>query len=206
MPISMRFERVLPTGIMMLATLLFLGLANVDNALAQSSQKDIDEILHGEALAKTNCGHCHSIGLTGNSPDEKAPPFRTLSERRDVMTIAAMLFNRQSPKHSGMPQFAITPTQALDIEEWILWVQPVPRGKRLVQENCARCHAVGLDDDSSFEGAIPFRDLSMIFPIKALEEAFAERIETGHPSMPVFEVTIDQLRDMLAYIESIQVP
>jgi len=206
MTIRMRFERVLPTAIMMLATLLFLALSNANMVMAQSSQSDIDELLHGEALAKTNCGQCHSIGLEGNSPNEKAPPFRTISERRDIETIASMLVNKQSPEHSGMPQFTITPTQALDIAEWIFWVQPVARGKRLVKENCSRCHAVGLDDDSSFKGALPFRDISILYPVKALEEAFAERIETGHPSMPVFEVTMNQLRDMLAYIETIQKP
>jgi mono/diheme cytochrome c family protein len=206
MPIWMRLERLLQAGIMMLVTLILLALSNVSIVLAQSSQTDIDELLHGEALAKTNCGLCHNVGLDGSSPNDKAPPFRTLSERRDIETIASMLVNKQSPKHTGMPQFTITPTQALDIAEWIYWIQPVAHGKRLVKENCSRCHAVGRDDDSSFVGALPFRDLSILYPIKALEEAFAERIETGHPSMPVFEVTMNQLRDMLAYIESIQKP
>jgi mono/diheme cytochrome c family protein len=206
MPIWMRFERLSRTVVVTLGTLLFLALSNVSIVLAQSSQTDIDELLHGEALAKTNCGLCHNVGLDGSSPNDKAPPFRTLSERRDIETIASMLVNKQSPKHTGMPQFTITPTQALDIAEWIYWIQPVAHGKRLVKENCSRCHAVGRDDDSSFVGALPFRDLSILYPIKALEEAFAERIETGHPTMPVFEVTMNQLRDMLAYIETIQKP
>ena len=206
MPIWMRYERLLQTSLMMLVSLLFLAMTNNSIVHAQTSQSDIDELLHGEALAKANCGQCHAIGLEGNSPNDKAPPFRTLSERRDIETIAGMLYNKQSPEHTGMPQFTITATQALDLGEWILWVQPVSRGKRLVTENCSRCHAVGLDDESSFKGAIPFRDLSMLYPIKALEEAFAERIESGHPSMPVFEVTVPQLRDMLTYIESIQKP
>ncbi len=206
MLIPMRFECILRTVVVMLISLLFLTLLDINIVQAQSSQTDIDELLHGEALAKTNCGKCHNVGLTGNSPNDKAPPFRTLGERRDVVTIASMLVNKQSPKHTGMPQFTITPTQALDIEEWILWVQPVAHGKRLVKENCSRCHAVGRDDDSSFKDAPPFRDLSGLYPIKALEEAFAERIETGHPAMPVFEVTMTQLRDMLAYIETIQKP
>ena len=104
MPIWMRFERQVQAGILMLASVLFLALANGNMAQAQTSQSDIDELLHGEALAKANCGQCHSIGLEGNSPNEKAPPFRTLSERRDIETIAGMLYNKQSPEHTGMPQ------------------------------------------------------------------------------------------------------
>ncbi len=94
----------------------------------------------------------------------------------------------------------------MDIAEWIYWVQPVAHGKRLVKENCARCHAVELDDESKHSAAVPFRYFAKLFPIAFLEEAFAERIETGHPDMPVFEVTINQLRDMLAYMKTIQKP
>lgn len=199
-------DKVLRPGVVMFAAFFILALSNFSTVLAQSDQSDINELLHGEALAKSNCGLCHNVSLEGASANEKAPPFRNLGERREVETIAEMLVTKKSPEHTGMPQFTITPTQALDIAEWIIWLQPVTHGKRLVEENCSRCHATGLDDNSSFEGAIPFRDLSMLYPIKALEEAFAERIETGHPSMPVFEVTINQLRDILAYIESIQNP
>ena len=42
--------------------------------------------------------------------------------------------------------------------------------------------------------------------IEALEEAFAEGIETGHPDMPVFKVSLTQLQDILSYIEALQKP
>ena len=186
--------------------LLCAVLANVAYVQAQTSQSEVDELIHGEALAKENCSGCHNIGLVGDSPNEAAPPFRELGERRPIDSIALMLWNKESPEHTEMPRFTITAEQAWDLSEWIAWVQPVAHGKRLVKENCSRCHAIGLDDDSSFPAAPPFRNLSAFYPIDALEIAFAERIETGHPSMPVFEVSITQLRDILAYIKTIQKP
>ncbi len=77
-------------------------------------------------------------------------------------------------------------------------------GKELVDLNCGRCHAVGEAGESTHPEAPPFRTLSARYPIEALEEAFAEGIVTGHPDMPQFEATPDQVADIVAYIESIQ--
>ncbi len=173
-------------------------------AYAQTSQNDVDAIIHGEKLAKLNCATCHQIGLGGESQHKKAPPFRELGQRRSMESIFEMMLFSEAPEHSDMPKFTITPEQADEIVEWISWVQPVAHGKRLAEANCARCHATGMDDDSPFPAAIPFRNISAFYPVQALEEAFAERIETGHPAMPVFEVTIPQLRAIIAYIETLQ--
>ncbi len=170
----------------------------------KSGMNVTEEIRHGAALAEANCALCHAVGLTGDSPHRQAPPFWKLSQRRPVDTIAKMLLDKKAPAHSDMPTFEITETQAHDIAAWIAWVQPVSHGRRLVEANCASCHAIGLDDESAHREAPPFRNLSMFYPIDALEEAFAEGIETGHPDMPVFKVDITQLQDILAYIESIQ--
>lgn len=164
-----------------------------------------EAVRHGAALAEANCALCHAVGLEGDSTHPDAPPFWSLSARRPVDTIAEMLLTRASPEHTDMPTFVITQEQANDIAEWIAWVQPVAHGKRLVTQNCAACHAIGNDDDSTHREAPPFRNLSMFYPIEALEEAFAEGIESGHPDMPVFNVDIIDLQDILAYIESIQV-
>ena len=123
-----------------------------------------------------------------------------------MTTIANMLLTQTSPKHTDMPTFEITEKQANDLAAWISWVQPVAHGKRLIEENCSSCHAVGTADESPHKEAPPFRELSKFYPIEALEEAFAEGIETGHPDMPVFDASILDLQDMLAYIESIQSP
>ena len=176
-----------------LACALVLG----RSALAQ-------DVVHGEALAKANCSHCHAVGLSGDSPNEKAPPFRTLSERFPVDTIDEMLLVKLSPAHTDMPTFEITPKQAGDIAAYIATVQPEAHGRQLVELNCSPCHAIGATGDSPHPDAPPFRTLGKRYPIDALEEAFVEGIETGHPDMPSFVATPDQIADIIDYIQSIQ--
>ncbi|MGY6708970.1 MAG: c-type cytochrome [Rhizobiaceae bacterium] len=77
------------------------------------------------------------------------------------------------------------------------------RGRALVVENCAGCHAVGHTDESLHPQAMPFRTLSQYYPIDALEEAFVESIDTGHPGMPVFLASPQQIADILEYIYSV---
>ncbi len=80
----------------------------------------------------------------------------------------------------------------------------IAHGKALVEANCARCHGVGADDASAHPEAPPFRTLSERYPLDALEEAFVEGITTGHPDMPEFVATPEQVADILAYIETLQ--
>ncbi|NDV87614.1 c-type cytochrome [Aurantimonas aggregata] len=80
---------------------------------------------------------------------------------------------------------------------------PVERGRVLVVANCSGCHEVGLDGDSPNPQAPPFRTLSERFPIDALEETFIGTIDTGHPGMPVFEASQDQIDDVIAYIAAV---
>ncbi|UIJ72144.1 cytochrome c [Aurantimonas sp. HBX-1] len=80
---------------------------------------------------------------------------------------------------------------------------PVERGRILVVANCSGCHAVGLDGDSPNPQAPPFRSLSERFPIDALEETFIGTIDTGHPGMPVFKASQEQIDDVIAYIAAV---
>jgi mono/diheme cytochrome c family protein len=83
---------------------------------------------------------------------------------------------------------------------------PVSRGEALIEANCARCHAVGKTDKSSHPDAPAFRILSQRYPLTDLEEAFAEGISTGHPDMPEWVASPDQIAAIIAYIESLQRP
>lgn len=80
----------------------------------------------------------------------------------------------------------------------------VERGRLIAEANCAACHAVGTDDASSHAEAPPLRELSARYPLDALEEAFAEGIYVGHPDMPEFEATPEQIGALLAYLDTIQ--
>ena len=77
-------------------------------------------------------------------------------------------------------------------------------GRALAEINCAMCHAIGVEDESAHDEAPAFRALLRRYPVDALEEAFAHSIVTGHPDMPEFEGTPEQIGALIGYIESIQ--
>jgi mono/diheme cytochrome c family protein len=86
------------------------------------------------------------------------------------------------------------------------WAQDnaqVARGKTLLEANCARCHAIGLTDKSTHPSAPAFRTLSRLYPAESLEESLAEGISTGHPDMPVFVASPEQIGAIVAYIGSV---
>lgn len=78
------------------------------------------------------------------------------------------------------------------------------RGRALVTENCASCHAIGTEDAGSHPEAPPFRELSKQYPVDDLAEALAEGILSGHPDMPVLEFQAQQVEDILAHLRAIQ--
>ncbi len=77
-------------------------------------------------------------------------------------------------------------------------------GKALVEANCAACHGIATADESHHPDAPPFRTLWERYPIDALEESFVEGIATGHPDMPQFTATPEQIAAILDYIASLQ--
>lgn len=77
------------------------------------------------------------------------------------------------------------------------------RGAVLVRQNCAGCHAVERSGDSPMAAAPPFRDMGVLYPVRDLQEAFAEGLVTAHPAMPAFEFQPGQIADVIAYLESV---
>ena len=80
----------------------------------------------------------------------------------------------------------------------------VEEGKAFVETNCSGCHAIGTTGTSTHPDAPAFRTLSQRYPIDTLAEALAEGISTGHPDMPEFVASPQQIDAILAYIESVQ--
>jgi cytochrome c len=78
------------------------------------------------------------------------------------------------------------------------------RGRVFVQVNCAKCHAIGRLGDSPLSIAPAFRTLHKRYPVEALQEALAEGIVTGHPSMPEFSLPPDQVDAVIAYLKSLE--
>lgn len=80
----------------------------------------------------------------------------------------------------------------------------IDAGELLAQQNCAQCHAVGRTGTSPFESAPPFRTFARKWPLENIEEALAEGIVVGHKAMPAFELTTEQIGDLIAYLETLQ--
>ena len=78
------------------------------------------------------------------------------------------------------------------------------KGQALVEENCARCHAIGKEGDSPHKQAPPFRTLSAKYPVSDLAESLAEGIVSGHPDMPIFVFSPQDVGAIIDYLESIQ--
>ncbi len=81
---------------------------------------------------------------------------------------------------------------------------PQQRGRIYAKTHCARCHAIGRTGDSPFKPAPPFRTLHLRYPIETLSEALAEGIATGHQAMPEFELTPNQIHDLLSYLKTLE--
>jgi cytochrome c len=78
------------------------------------------------------------------------------------------------------------------------------RGKVFALTNCARCHSIDRVTQSPLKIAPPFRTLHLRYPVESLAEALAEGIETGHPTMPAFQLDPDQIHDLLSYMKTLE--
>ena len=78
------------------------------------------------------------------------------------------------------------------------------RGLVFARTNCAQCHSIDPVGPSPLSEAPPFRQLHERYPVETLEEAFAEGIRTGHPSMPEFRLERDQIGDLIAFLKSLE--
>ncbi|MGB2595852.1 MAG: cytochrome c [Pseudolabrys sp.] len=82
--------------------------------------------------------------------------------------------------------------------------QSIKHGEELLVKNCASCHAVGRNGESSNKLAPPFRSLGQRYPIESLEESLGEGIMSGHPDMPEFKFDAKDVGAIIVYLKSIQ--
>ena len=99
-------------------------------------------------------------------------------------------------RHGLIGLLLITPALAAPTAE--------QRGKAFTRANCARCHAIDRDSQSPLKIAPPLRTLHQRYPIETLGEALAEGIYTGHADMPAFELSPDQIHDLLSYLKTLE--
>lgn len=78
------------------------------------------------------------------------------------------------------------------------------QGKRLALTYCAKCHAIDKVSPSPLKIAPPFRDLHKRYPVETLQEALAEGIVVGHPTMPEFRFDADQVGDFITFLKTLE--
>jgi cytochrome c len=78
------------------------------------------------------------------------------------------------------------------------------QGRRLAQTYCARCHSIDKVGPSPLKIAPAFRTLHERYPVDMLQEALAEGIVTGHPTMPQFSFDPDQVGDFIAFLKTLE--
>ena len=82
--------------------------------------------------------------------------------------------------------------------------QNAPRGLAFARTYCAMCHSIDKYSASPLRIAPPFRDLHNRYPVESLEQSLAEGITTGHPSMPQFRLDLGQIRDLIAFLKTLE--
>jgi len=74
----------------------------------------------------------------------------------------------------------------------------------LVRRSCAGCHATEASGASLVAAAPPLRELHARYPGPALGKAVAEGILIGHPMMPDFQFSAEDIRAVISYLEQLQ--
>lgn len=81
---------------------------------------------------------------------------------------------------------------------------PSKRGRALLKEFCARCHAIGKIGKSPHAAAPAFRTLGNSFDLDHFARELQRGLMPGHPDMPVFKFNEADARAVSAYLRTIQ--
>ena len=81
---------------------------------------------------------------------------------------------------------------------------PSERGRMLLSDYCARCHAVGKSGKSRHQAAPPFRVLGRSFNLDHFARDLENGLTPGHPDMPAFKFDEEDARAVAAYLLTIQ--
>jgi len=72
---------------------------------ATSDAADFSQLkARGKAILQENCGRCHAIEATGESPLKQAPPMRDIYARFAPRELQAELREGMVSRHRAMPQ------------------------------------------------------------------------------------------------------
>jgi cytochrome c len=80
------------------------------------------------------------------------------------------------------------------------------RGRVLVTQMCAECHAIGKAGKSPRAGVPAFRQLDRRLDLDTFVDRLREGLDSGHRDMPMFRFTREDAHAVVAYLRSIQAP
>lgn len=201
------------------------GLARL-GAPASTIAETEQRVREGRTLVTNYCIGCHALGATGDSPNPKAPPFRTLSARHPGLSLREPLSRGIAAPHDQMPKFALTPDQVDSIIAYINSLGSAPQatkgkagpwrvtteavesgsvalGKAYAQKMCAQCHNVTASDARSPNPKSPrFKDVANTPGMTVTALTVWSR--SMHETMPNLVIPPAELENLAAYILSLR--
>ena len=164
----------------------------------------------GMTVAETNCASCHAIGREGESPNPKAPLFRSVLSRYSAGVLETELVMGMKVAHEPMPTFQFKPEAVDALIAYLQSIQTRDPGQALAEQRCARCHAVGKTGTSPYPGAQPFRNLGRRWWRGQLAEALHTGIVVEHDKaearVPPMKLSEPEIEAFLNYLDTIATP
>lgn len=108
-----------------LATLLASGPNDARAADAESERLAAT----GERILAEQCARCHAMATVGESPLAAAPPFRTLSRKYPLDSLAEALAEGITTGHPDMPERIFSTDEIAAILTYIERISAPPAGK-----------------------------------------------------------------------------
>jgi cytochrome c len=81
------------------------------------------DLARGQALLQKQCGACHAVGRSGESPHADTPPFRQLARRYPVESLEEALGEGLLTGHPEMPEFSFDSAEVGDIIAYLKSIQ-----------------------------------------------------------------------------------
>jgi len=118
---------VFPVAMVIAGAVVLLAL--IAGKPAHLRAQDLSELeSRGYSIVSEKCASCHAIARSDISPYPKAPPFRFLSRRYPVDSLAEAFAEGIVVGHVDMPQFKFRPDEIDALIAYLKYVQePVRR-------------------------------------------------------------------------------
>jgi tetratricopeptide (TPR) repeat protein len=192
-----------------------LGVA--EGLLAESARR----VQQGRVLVEKNCSRCHAVGVTGISPNGRAPEFRSLHARHPGLALREPLSRGIAAPHDEMPHFTLSEAEVGTIIAYINSlsaprtrnpVVPIsdatdngdPRkGFAYAERFCSGCHNILRTEAASPDKqAPPFMKVANTPGMSVTALTVWSR--TSHPTMPNLVIEPADMDNLMAYILSLR--